>query len=157
MVGEKKMHTIEAGADAGKVFVITKMDAFRVESWSMRALLALMNAGTDIPEDVAELGAAAMAELGMKALSGLKWDVLEPLLKEMLECVSYVPDARKTHVSRALVASDIESPATIFELRKEWWFLHMSFFESVAPSIFAKGEPTKEAAVKARVTRISRS
>lgn len=143
------------GEDKGKLFVITKMSAFRIESWSMRALLALMNAGADVPDDFETLGAAGLAELGMKALSGLRWDVLEPLLAEMMECVQVVPTPGKTHVMRGLVESDITEVPTIFALRMEWWSLHMGFLRAVAKSVSAKKQAA--AAKQGRVTKTSQS
>lgn len=128
----------EDGADKGKLFVITKMSAFRIEAWSARTLLALVNAGVDMPEDFFTLGAAGLAEMGMKALSGLKWEVLEPLLAEMMECVQIVVNPAKTHIVRGLVESDIEEVPTIFALRMEWWQLHMGFLRAVAKSVSAK-------------------
>ena len=40
----------EEGRDQGKVFVRTEMPASRAESWAMRALLALMAGGVEVPE-----------------------------------------------------------------------------------------------------------
>ena len=40
----------DEGRDNGKVFVLTEMPASRAESWAMRALLALMAGGVEVPE-----------------------------------------------------------------------------------------------------------
>lgn len=45
----------------------------------MRALLALMAGGVEVPPGFDRMGMAAMAEIGIKALVGLKWEVVEPL------------------------------------------------------------------------------
>ena len=144
----------DAGRDQGKVFVITEMSAAQAESWAMRVLFALMASNTEIPDNFAELGMAGLAELGMKSLSGLKWEVARPLLEEMLQCVQFIPDPSKTHVVRALVESDIEEVMTRLKLRAEVFKLHTDFLQAVAPSPVAKRPAT---ANHGRVTRTSRS
>ena len=44
----------------------------------MRALLALMASGVEVPEGFDRMGMAGMAEIGIRALSGLKWEVADP-------------------------------------------------------------------------------
>lgn len=123
------------GRDKGKVFVITEMPASRAESWAMRAILALMAGGVEVPEGFDRMGMAAMAEIGIKALAGLKWDVAEPLLAEMWSCVMYIPDPSKPHVIRNLIEEDIEEISTRIKIRAEVWKLHTGFLKAVAPSI----------------------
>lgn len=125
----------DEGRDQGKVFVLTEMPASRAESWAMRALLALMAGGVEVPEGFERMGMAAMAEIGIKALAGLKWEVAEPLLAEMWSCVQIMPDPSKPHVVRALIEQDIEEVATRLKLRAEVWKLHTGFLKAVAPSI----------------------
>lgn len=122
------------GRDRGKVFVITEMPASRAEAWATRALLALMANNVELPDGFENLGMAAMAELGIKALSGLTWQVAEPLLAEMWECVQYMPDPRNPVVLRALIEDDIEEIKTRVQLRAEVWKLHTGFLKAVAPS-----------------------
>lgn len=131
----------EEGRDNGKLFLITEMSASRAESWAMRVLLALIGSNINVPENFAELGMAGLAELGIKALSGLSWEVAEPLLEEMMECVQIIPDPSKTHVVRPLIESDIEEVKTRLNLRMEVWKLHMDFLRAVVPSI----SPAKQA------------
>ena len=125
----------DEGRDNGKVFVLTEMPASRAESWAMRALLALMAGGVEVLEGFERMGMAAMAEIGIKALAGLKWEVAEPLLAEMWECVQIMPDPSKPHVVRALIEQDIEEVATRLKIRGEIWKLHTGFLKAVAPSI----------------------
>ena len=125
----------DEGRDQGKVFVLTELPASRAESWAMRALLALMAGGVELPEGFDRMGMAGMAEVGIKALSGLKWDVAEPLLAEMWQCVQIMPDPSKPHVIRNLIEEDIEEIATRVKLRAEVWKLHTGFLKAVAPSI----------------------
>ncbi len=125
----------DEGRDSGKVFVLTEMPASRAESWATRALLALMANGIEVPEGFDRMGMAAMAEIGIRALSGLKWEVAEPLLQEMWECVQIMPDPGKPHVVRRLIEEDIEEIMTRVKIRAEVWKLHTGFLKAVAPSI----------------------
>lgn len=131
----------DEGRDQGKVFVLTEMPASRAESWAMRALLALMAGGVEVPPGFDRMGMAAMAEMGIKALVGLKWEVAEPLLAEMWSCVQIMPDPSKPHVIRNLIEEDIEEITTRIKLRAEVWKLHTGFLKAVAPSISEGSRP----------------
>jgi hypothetical protein len=125
----------DEGRDKGKVFSITEMSASRAEAWATRVLLALMGSNADLPENFDELGMAGLAELGLKSIGGLKWEVAEPLLAEMMECVQIIPNPAKPNVIRPLIEDDIEEVLTRFKLRIEVWKLHVDFLQAVAPSI----------------------
>ena len=126
--------------DHGKVFVLTEMPASQAEAWAMRAVLALMANGVELPEGFEQMGMAAMAEIGIKALSGLKWEIAKPLLDEMWDCVKIMPDPTKPHVVRDLIEQDIEEIPTRINLRVEVWKLHVGFLKAVAPST-SNGSP----------------
>jgi hypothetical protein len=145
----------DEGRDFGKVFVLTEMPASRAESWAMRALLALMASGVEVPEGFERMGMAGMAEVGIRALSGLKWDVAEPLLAEMWECVQIMPDPSKTHVVRRLIEEDIEEISTRIKLRAEVWKLHTGFLKAVAPSILG-GTPAAASKKAGQTTKTFR-
>lgn len=121
--------------DKGKTFVLTEMSASKAESWAMRAILALMEGGVDLPTGFERAGLAGMVEVGIRALSHLRWEVAEPLLNEMWDCVQYMPDPSKPHVVRDLIESDIEEVMTRVKIRAEIWKLHADFLKAVAPSI----------------------
>jgi hypothetical protein len=124
------------GRDKGKLFLITEMSAEQGESWAMRVLLALMASNVQIPEGFEQLGMAALAELGIRSLAGLRWEVAEPLLREMFECVQIVADPLKAFATtRALMPEDVEEISTRIKLRMEIWKLHMGFLGAVAPSL----------------------
>lgn len=138
--------------DHGKVFLLTEMDADKAEDWAMRVFFALMSANVVLPDGIEELGMAGLAEIGLKALGGLKWEVAKPLVGEMFECVQIIPDPSKTHVQRALVPSDIEEVSTRLKLRMEVFNLHVDFSEAgVLSALLGKGTP----AAKGRVTKTS--
>jgi len=122
------------GRDLGKTFVITEMPASRAEAWATRALLALMAGGVELPDGFERMGMAGMAEVGIKAISGLKWEVAEPLLAEMFECVQIMPDKSKPSIVRDLIEQDIEEIVTRLDLRMEVWNLHTGFFQAVVQS-----------------------
>jgi hypothetical protein len=144
----------DEGRDKGKVFLLTEMPASRAEAWATRVLLALMGSNTNLPENFADMGMAGLAELGLKAIAGLKWEVAEPLLEEMLQCVQIIPSPGKPQVVRALVESDIEEILTRFKLRVEVWKLHMDFLQAVAPS-FSTGIKSAAASMNRPNTRTS--
>ena len=121
--------------DQGKVFVLTELPAARAESWAMRAILALMEGGVELPVGFERMGMAGIAELGIRALSHLRWEVAEPLLAEMWDCVQIMPDPAKPHVIRPLIESDIEEVMTRIKIRAEVWKLHTDFLSAVAHSI----------------------
>lgn len=117
----------EDGRDKGKQFHIREMSAAQAEAWAIRALLAIGNAGVEIPEDAAGLGMAGLFAVGIKALMSIPYAAAEPLLDEMMSCVQAMPSA---NVTRALVEDDIEEVTTRFKLRRAVWELHTGFFGS---------------------------
>lgn len=125
----------DEGRDKGKTFLLTELPASHAEAWAIRAILALMRDGVELPEGFERMGMAGMAEVGLKALSGLKWEVVDPLLNEMWECVQIIPDPAKPNIIRALIEQDIEEVSTRIKLRAEVWTLHTGFLKAVAPSI----------------------
>lgn len=117
-----------AGRDAGKHFKIREMSARRAESWATRALLALTRSGVEVPDDLAGAGMAGIAAVSLRALGGLSYTDLQPLMDEMLECVTIIPDPSKPAAfDRKLVEDDVEEVATLVRLREEVLSLHLGF------------------------------
>lgn len=127
-----KTVTIDAeGRDRGKTFLITEMPAAQAERWAMRALMAVADAGVDLPESAASAGMAGIAAIGIRAIFRIPFDKAEPLMNEMMGCVQFVADPRKPY-PRALVedsgdGDDIEEVATRLLLRSEVFELHTGF------------------------------
>lgn len=120
-----KTITIEKGRDEGKTFVITEMPVTKADNWAMRALFAIANGGIDIEGINPNMGMLGMAQVAIKALSGIKADVGIPLLDELLECVQVLPSSGN---ARALIIdSDIKDLSTMFTLRKEVLAIHIDF------------------------------
>ncbi len=122
--------TIEKGMDAGKVFRITPMAARPGHRWASRVIFALMNAGVEIPENIADAGMAAIAVIGIKALGKVPFEVAEPLLDELLDQVSIIPDPSKPEIVRKWIDEDFEEAGTIFRLQKESLMVNIDFFMS---------------------------
>jgi hypothetical protein len=120
--------------DKGKAFLITEMSATQGEAWAMRAILALMAGDVELPEGFERMGMAGIAEVGLKALSGLHWEVAEPLLADMMACVQFIPDPLKQNVLRDLFEEDIEEISTRVKLKAEVWKLHTDFLQAATPS-----------------------
>ena len=155
MARKTAMYAIETeGRDKGKVFFLTELPASRGEDWAARVILALMASGVNLPDDFASLGMAGLAQLGLRALAGLKWDVAKPLLAEMFDCIELIPDPKKTHVRRPLIddPEDIEEIRTRLELRMEVWKLHMGFLEAAFQSLDVG---VREAAASVKTIRTS--
>jgi hypothetical protein len=124
--------TIDArGRDKGKTFLLTELPTADSEEWAGRALFALMNAGVDIPENIAEAGLAGLMAMGVKAITKLPFEMAKPLLDKMMECVQIQPSPT---VIRPLISDDIEEVSTMFKLRKEIWNLHTDFFTDAGQS-----------------------
>lgn len=148
-------YTVTAeGRDKGKLFVITEMPTSQGEAWATRALLAILASNPDIPENFGEMGMAGLAELGLRALSSLRWETLSPLLDEMMGCVQIIPDPARVHVARPLIETDIEEISSRLSLRMEWWALHMGFLKAVAASI--SDQKSAATAGPGRATKTSR-
>lgn len=136
----------DEGRDQGKVFQLTEMPASQGEAWGIRALLALMNSGVNIPEGFENAGMAGIAEVGVTALGKLQWQVAEPLFAEMWECVKFIPDpSNPKRIVRDLIEQDIEEIQTRLKLRWEVLNMHVDFSKAVAtlnsPKALATAKP----------------
>jgi hypothetical protein len=149
-----KLTIADENRDRGKLFLITEMSASQAEDWGLRALLALTNAGADVPDDIRGAGMAGVALMGIQALSGLKHADAKPLLDEALACVEICPDPSKTEIRRALIEDDIEEVMTRVRLRKAVLELHLGF--SVPDNPLMQGQSGQTAPLAAGViTRTS--
>jgi len=120
-------YTVEkANRDSGKVFIITEMDAWRGHEWATKALFAILNSGIDMPEELAGMGLAGVAVMGMGAITNIPYAVAKPLLDELMSCVQI----KQEKVTRAPVPEDFEEVITIFDLQREVLSLHLSPFTS---------------------------
>lgn len=123
------------GRDKGKMFLLREMPASQAERWAIRAFLAMAKSGIDIPDDVAQSGMAGFAKVGIGMMVRIPFEDADPLLAEMFQCISIIPDANRSDFSRGLVEDDIEEIATRLKLRMDVLKLHVDFSKAAAQSI----------------------
>lgn len=129
----------QAGRDLGKIFQLTEMPAASAEKWALRMFIALKGSGNgnEVAESVVRLGMVGVALQGINVFLRAEIDpkVLEPLLDEMLTCVSMIRDPQRSDVVTAMrVDIDIEEVQTLLWLRSEVLRLHTNF--SPADALF---------------------
>lgn len=117
----------DEGRDKGKVFVLTEMPASQAERWAVRAFLALAHSGVELPDNIEGAGMAGIAVLGFTALSGVKFEEIEPLMNEMFACIKIKPDPSNGNIIRDLIEQDIEEVSTRLTLRQRVFELHTGF------------------------------
>lgn len=117
----------DEGRDYGKRFLITEMPAQQAEKWAMRAILALMRGGMELPDGYEFNGMAALIGIALReVLPNLAWQDAEPLLDEMLACVEVMPDPTNSNIRRAIMG-DVEEVKTLYKLRMAVWDIHTDF------------------------------
>jgi hypothetical protein len=119
----------EEGRDKGKVFILTELPADQAERWAIRAMLGMIQSGSEISPDSLQGGMASLAILGVHALGGIEWSTLEPLLDEMWTCVQYLhkPGNPPQEIQPG-VNSQIEEVQTRLALRVAVLDLHLGFY-----------------------------
>lgn len=150
-----KLVQIDAeGRDTGKAFLIVEKSAYDAERWATRALMALGRSGIDVPPEAMQAGALGLLLVGVEAFKRMPFEDAEPLLDEMLSCVSFVPDRSKIDpntnrpLSRPLMRGDdlndgdIEDVATLLTLRTEVLQVHLGFSLAAALSNLAAAAQT---------------
>lgn len=125
MARKEASFVAETGRDKGKQFLITEMSATQAENWAIRAILAVGNAGIEIPDNLVSQGMAGLMAVGYMNLLKIPFDAAKPLLDEMMGCVQFIPSQ---NIKRPLIEDDIEEVQTRLQLRKAIWNLHMDFF-----------------------------
>lgn len=160
MARKEKTVTITAdGRDRGKVFHIREMPAARAERWAARALLLAARSGANV-ENV-NAGMAGIAVMGITTLMhGVNFPDVEPLLDEMMQCISVKPDPNHPDLTRPLIdrgadEDDIEEVATRVELRSEVLALHLGFPLADALSKLTPSSAPAETEVASSITPTS--
>ena len=125
MARKESTFLADSGRDKGKQYLIAEMSASQAENWAIRTILAVGNAGLDIPEGLASQGMAGLMAVGYMNLLKIPFESARPLLDEMMGCVQFAPSAT---LRRPLIEDDIEEVATRLEIRKAVWNLHLDFF-----------------------------
>jgi hypothetical protein len=137
MARKTKTVLVEAeGRDKGKSYLLTEMPVYKTEKWAARALLAVSSViGPDAVADSSE-GFGGLANINFSDLSKVPFELAEPLLDEMMECVKFCPNPSDLNVTRPILpeADDIEEITTMLTLRKEILGLHFNFFSRAGAS-----------------------
>ena len=149
MARKEATFVAESGRDKGKVFHITEMSASQAENWAIRVILAVGNAGIEIPDGLASQGMAGLLAVGYMSLLKIPFESAKPLLDDMMTCVQYVP---AQNMKRPLIEDDIEEVSTRLQIRKAVWNLHMDFFlganESTSESNQAQNHQSDSLSIK---------
>jgi len=117
----------DEGRDKGKTYQLTEMPAAHAEKFAVRLLLAAGRSGADIPPGIENDGIAGLKKILLVSLLKLDPMDAEPLLDEMMRCVSFIPSASQPNIIRGISDGDIEEVATLFKLRREIFRLHAGF------------------------------
>ena len=138
------------GRDKGKVFQLVEMPALKAEKWAARAWLMLSRTSVNLPPEMAAVvenaGWAGLAFVSFQALAGAKWEDVEPLMDEMMDCVKAVRDARHPEMVFPLIDTDIMEVETRFWLRKQIIDLHTDFFsKGVLSKVWASAPTDRQA------------
>lgn len=125
------IETIPAGdpqvnRDQGRTYIITEMSAFQAEDLAVRVLLALANAGVDVPE--AATGMAGLAAAGMDALKKLPYETAKPIMDEIRGFMQY--QHKPNQPPMPLSEDNLEEVTTLFRLRKAFLQLHLGFLKA---------------------------
>lgn len=122
------------GADDTKVFRITKKSALDAEKWAWRMCLALKGAGGPSPQPeemelMERLGMVGVAMIGLRRFlaADVRWQDMEPLLDELMACVSVVRDPNHPAVATPLLPTDLQEIRTVGWLRSEVLRVHTGF------------------------------
>jgi hypothetical protein len=116
-------------------FKIREMSATQLEDWTMRAVLVLAGAGSDIPAGGGVEGIGKyLAEHGLAAIGNVDYAKAKPLLDEMLGCCSRVVDRMEEKVTPETADAYISDMSTLFKLRLEAFKVNFSFFGNGVPS-----------------------
>ena len=111
------------------------MFAEDAERWASRAFFAVGNSGMNVPAELLTMApgtttleyfSGIMAFIGQSLLSCSFKDA-EPLMTDMMKCVTVNPDPKNPLISRGLVKGDFEEVATILTVRREVLDLHLGF------------------------------
>ena|ERR1700723_1312152 len=119
---------ITEGRDKGKRFKIGEVPAKKIERWILRAVFGLGKSGVEIPPEVFQLGAAAVAYVIASKASQIPSRLGLRLADELMEYVEIV----EPKVTRPLVDEDIEDVTTRLKLKSEVLKLTFGFFDFAA-------------------------
>lgn len=123
-----KLIIVDTGRDAGKHYQITEMPALQAARWADRAFLALAHSGIDVGADFSNQGIVGLVAAGVSMLSMAKYEEIDPLFAELMDCVRIVRDPSNPATAAPIqMDTDVEDISTVYLLRREVIQLHTSF------------------------------
>jgi len=149
-----KLVTLTDGRDRGKQFRVHEMFADAGERWALRALLAISRSGVNVPPGLFDSGWAGLAAMmpylfiiGFQGLSGAKWEEMEPLLVEMMDCVKFQPPGGYPEQPLGTgMALQVEEVKSLLVLRRAVLELHVDFSAVASPLATGETAPADSAA-----------
>ena len=143
-MARKEKTIIISDRDGDLHFLIKEMSAVQLESWIIRGVLVLANAGLDTPDksDLREAG-EYLAQNWKKLLSSVDYEKAKPLLDEMLGCCYRVIDNARERCTPESVEGYIMDVATLIKLRMEALTFNLGFIRPEGES--NSGSPEKPA------------
>lgn len=125
--------------DAGKVFIVTEVDAVTAEEWGLRAIMAIGTGGIVVPPELANAGLFGVVLVGYQALMGAREDAVLPLWREMLPaCVKLRHAQTKDHATEEpFHRFMVEEVSTLLALRQAVMEIHTGFTLAELTSRFA--------------------
>jgi hypothetical protein len=120
----------------------------------LRALLAISRSGVNVPPGLFENGWAGLAAMmpylfviGFQGLSGTKWEEMEPLLVEMMECVKFQPPGGYPEQPLGTgMTLQVEEVKSLLVLRRAVLELHVDFSAVASPPATGETAPADSAA-----------
>lgn len=129
-------YTVSAeGADKGKRFVITRMDAFAADKWARRAVQSAIRGGARVGATLADAGVAGLASVGLEIFGFMEEADLDRAFDQLMACVKIRPDPTHPDTTRAVIASDFEEPATLGQVREAAFTFHVGFLLAAASQL----------------------
>ncbi|MFT8720027.1 hypothetical protein [Acetobacter sp.] len=120
------------GDDKGKVFVITRMNAFAADKWGRHVMQAAISSGADLAGLNADDGLAGVAAAGINIFGIMDPTKTDVLLDQLMKCITVQPDPNNAAIRRPLHETDIVEIETVGWLQKEAFSLHVGFFKGVS-------------------------
>lgn len=134
--------------DERRTFVITEMPVTKLQRFIIR--FAVVAAGSGIlqvdvkdtaPDDIMAMTAGALNGLDLGKLAMMNPDTVQPLLDELLGCVSYRVGNNDTIMTPDVVDTYIKDIRTLWALYREVVMLHFDFLFTDASRKSTSDEP----------------
>lgn len=122
----------DGGDDAGKVFLITRMDAITGDKWGRHVIQAAIKSGAQIPQSAVKAGIAGIAGMALTIFGSIDPAEGDRLLDQLLDCVLIIPDPGTPAVRRKWHPGDFAEIQTVSLLHQEAFKLHTGFFQGAS-------------------------